>query len=106
MVIFMAGTLFAARNGRFLIPDGSGHLLGDARGHPDGGARLLLAVDARRHADEFGEAGAEGAERGAADLEADFGDAEVAATQQRHGALDAPRHEVAVRRLAVGPAEL
>jgi hypothetical protein len=39
-------------------------------------------------------------------LEADLGDAEVAATQQRHRALDAPCHEVAVRRLAEGEPEL
>jgi hypothetical protein len=45
-------------------------------------------------------------ERRAADLEADLGDAEIAPTQQRHRALDAPRHQVAVRRLPVGAAEL
>ena len=63
-------------------------------------------VGAGRHADQLGEAGAEGAQRRAADREADLGDAEVAAAQQRHRALDAPRHQVAVRRLAVGELEL
>jgi len=36
----------------------------------------------------------------------DLGDAQVTATQQRHRALDAPRHQVGVRRLAVGDLEL
>jgi hypothetical protein len=66
----------------------------------------LVPVDAGRHADQLGEPAREGAKRRAADLEADLGDAEVAATQQRHGALDAPRHHVAVRRLAEGEPEL
>jgi hypothetical protein len=34
MVMSMALTLAAARNSGFLIPDRSGHLLGDARRHP------------------------------------------------------------------------
>src|SRR5439155_25172190 len=55
---------------------------------------------------ELGEASAEGAQRRAADGETDLGDAEIATTQQRHRALDAPRHQVAVRRLAVGEPEL
>ena len=46
-------------------------------------ARRPAPVDAGRHADRFGEAGAEGAQRRAADLETDLGYAEVAATQQR-----------------------
>ena len=68
--------------------------------------RGVLPVGARRHADQFGEATAEGAKRGATDLETDLGDAQVATTQQRHRALDASRHEVAVRRLSVGEPEL
>src|SRR5205807_8892525 len=56
--------------------------------------------------DQVGEARAERAQRRAADRETDLGDAEVATTQQRHRALDAPRHQVAVRRLAVGEPEL
>ena len=91
---------------RFSIPDRSRDLLGHARRHARRRARRLLPVDAGRHADQLGEAGAERAQRRAADLEADLGDAEVAATQQRHRPLDAPRHEVAVRRLAVGQPEL
>src|SRR5664280_1215497 len=59
-----------------------------------------------RHTDQFGEASAEGAQRRAADREADLGDAEVATTQQRHRALDAPRHQIGVRLLAVGEPEL
>jgi sarcosine oxidase gamma subunit len=50
----------------------------------------------------LGEATAEGAQRRAADRETDLGEAEVATTQQRHRALDTPRHQAAVRRLAVG----
>ena len=75
-------------------------------GIPAVAPRRLAPVDAGRHADQLGEAGAEGAQRRAADREADLGDAEVAAPQQRHRALDAPRHQVAVRRLAVGQPEL
>src|SRR5206468_5127305 len=54
---------------------------------------------------QLGESGAERAQRRAADLEADLGDAEVATTEQRHRALDAPRHQVGVRGLAVGEPE-
>ena len=97
---------YGSRGGRFSIPDRSGHLFRHAGRHPRRRARRLLPVDAGRHPDQLGEAGAEGAERRAADLEADVGDAEVAATQQRHRALDAPRHQVGVRRLAVGEPEL
>ena len=83
----------------------SGHLLDLA------GRHLLLGlrrppVGARRDAHQLGEPGAEGAQRLAADLEAHLGDAEVAAAQQRHRALDASGHQVAVRRLPVGLAEL
>ena len=91
---------------RFSIPDRSGHLFGHARRHPRRRARRVAPVGAGRHADQFGEAGAEGAQRRAADRETDLGDAEVAAAQQRHRSLDAPRHQIAVRRLAVGEAEL
>ena len=91
---------------RFSIPDRSGHLLGHARRHPRRRARGLAPVGAGRHADQLGEARAERAQRRAADREADLGDAEVAAPQQRHRPLDAPRHQVAVRRLAVGEPEL
>ena len=75
-------------------------------GIPAVAPRRLAPVGAGRHADQLGEAGAERAQRRAADREADLGDAEVAAPQQRHRALDAPRHQVAVRRLAVGEPEL
>ena len=42
----------------------------------------------------------------AADLETDLGDAEISAAQQRHRPLDPPRHQVSIRRLSVGQAEL
>src|SRR6266545_4173631 len=106
MVMSMAVMLGAARGRRFSIPDRSGHLFRHARRHPRRRARRLAPVDAGRHADQLGEAAAEGAQRRAADREADLGDAEVATAQQRHRALDAPRHQVAVRRLAVGEPEL
>jgi hypothetical protein len=51
-------------------------------------------VDAGRHTDQGGEATADDAQRRVADRETDFGDAEVATTQQRHRALDAPSHQV------------
>ena len=91
---------------RFSIPDRSGHLFRDARRHPRRRARRVAPIDAGRHTDQLGEASAEGAQRRAADRETDLGDAEVATTQQRHRALDAPRHQVGVRRLAVGEPEL
>src|SRR4051794_34149888 len=102
MVMSMAATLVAGGHRRFSIPDRPGHLLGHARRHPGHRARGFAPVRAGRHADQLGEAAAEGAQRRAPDLEADLGDAEVAATQQRHRALDAPRYQVAVRRFPVG----
>src|SRR5450755_567642 len=106
MVMSIALTLVAARDRRFSIPDRSGHLFRHARRHPRRRASWLAPVGAGRHADQFGEASAEGAQRRAANRETDLGDAEVATTQQRHRALDPPRHQVAVRRLAVGEPEL
>src|SRR5919106_3932958 len=102
----MTVTLAATRYRRFSIPDRSGDLFRHARRHPGRRAHRLAPVGAGRHTDQLGEASAEGPERRAADLEADLGDAEVATAQQRHRALDAPRHEVAVRRLAVREPEL
>src|SRR5438132_973845 len=72
----------------------------------DLGGAGLAPVGAGRHAGQFGEASAEGAQRRAADRETDLGDAEIAPAQQRHRALDLPRHQVAVRRFAVGEPEL
>src|SRR5438309_6854221 len=106
MVMSIAVTLAATRYRRFSIPDRSGHLLRHARRHTHRRTRRLVPVGAGRHADQLGEARAECSERRAADRETDLGDAEVAATQQRHRTLDAPRHEVAVRRLAVRAPEL
>src|SRR5258706_9069809 len=106
MVMSMAVTLAAARGRRFSIPDRSGHLFRHAGRHSRRRARRLVPIDAGRHTDQLGEATAEGAERRAADREADLGDAEVATTQQRHRALDAPRHHRGVRRFAEGEPEL
>ena len=91
---------------RFSIPDGSRHLLCDARRQFRRLASDLAAVCTRRDADQLGEASAEGAEGGAADGETDLGDGEVASPQQRHRAFDAPGHEVGVGRLPVGEPEL
>src|SRR5215211_8260942 len=103
MVMSMAGTIDAARYPRFSIPDRFGHLFGHARRHPRRRARRLVPVGAGRHTDQLGEASAKGAQGRAADLETHLGDAEspysYLMTQERHRALDAPRHEIAVRRL-------
>src|SRR5271169_143564 len=106
MVMSMAVTLAGLGDRRFSIPDRSGHLFCHARRDPRRRARRVAPVGAGRHTDQLSEATAEGAQRRAADRETDLGDAEVATTEQRHRALDAPRHEVAVRRLAVGEPEL
>src|SRR5215813_1768497 len=51
------------------------------------------------------EAAGERANRAEADGHADFGDRAVRVAQQRRGALEAPRKQVRVRRLAKGAAE-
>src|SRR5271155_4812113 len=104
--MFMAVTLGDLGDPRFSIPDRFGHLFRHTRRHPRRRASALAPVGARRHADQFGEASAEGAQRRVADCDTDLGDAEVATTQQRHRALDAPRHQIAVRRIAVCEPEL
>src|SRR5215470_16047574 len=101
-----SGVCRAPNSRCFSIPDRSGHLFGHARRHPRRGARLVAPVGAGRHPDQLGETSAEGAQRRAAHRETDLGDAEVATAQQRHRALDAPRHQVPIRRLAVGGPEL
>jgi hypothetical protein len=106
MVMSMAVIIGAAPYPRFSIPDRSAHLFRHARRHPLSRARRLAPIDAGRHTNQLAEASAEGAKRRAADREADLGDAQVATTQQRHRALDAPRHQVGVGRLAVGAPEL
>jgi len=93
-------------SGCFSIPDRSGHLFRHARRHPRRSARLVVPVGAGRHTDQLGETRAEGAQRRAAHREADLGDTEVATAQKRHGAFDAPGHQVPLRRLAVGEPEL
>src|SRR5947207_14372606 len=106
MVMFMAARLVRLGDPRFSIPDRSRNLFGHTGWNPVHRARRLVRVRARRHTDEFGEAGAEGAQRRAADRETDICDAEAATAQQRHRALDAPSHQVAVRRLTVREPEL
>jgi hypothetical protein len=59
----------------FSIPDRSGDLFRHARWYPRHRARLVAPVGAGRHAHQFGEARAEGAQRRAADRETDLGDA-------------------------------
>src|SRR4051794_11901969 len=106
MVMSMPITLNVAPELSFSIPDGSGDLFRHARRYPRRGLGRIAPVGAGWHADQLGEAGAEGPEGGTADLEAHLGDAEVAPTEQRHGPLDASGHQVRVRRLAVGQPEL
>src|SRR6266508_2717486 len=77
--------LGAARYWRYSIPDRSGHLFRHARRHPRRRARPVVPVGAGRHADQAGEATAEGAQRRAADRETDLADAEVATTAVRVG---------------------
>ncbi len=77
-----------------------------ARRQAGRGVRRLAAIDAGRHPDQFREPGAEGPERREPDGEADVGDVQVAAPQERHRSFDAAGHEVAVRGLAVGLLEL
>src|SRR5947209_7031137 len=102
----MAVTLTAGTRLRFSIPDWSRDALGHARRHPEALPAGLAPVGARGDPDELGEARAEGAERRAADFEADLRHAQLAGAQQRHRALDPAGHQVAVGRLAVGRAEL
>ena len=106
MVMSMAVMLGVARQWRFSIPDRSGHLLRHARRHPRRRTCRSAPIDAGRHTDKLGEAGAEGAQRRATDRETDLRDIEIATTQQRHRPLDPPRHQIGVRRLAVGGPEL
>src|SRR5215469_1406097 len=88
--------------GRFSIPDRSQRRPQQACGERLGPRVVPSPIGARALADELGEAGAEGPQRRAADLEADLGDREVPPPQQGHGPLDAPGHQVAVRGLPVG----
>src|ERR1700689_478300 len=105
-VTSMYATLASRRGNGFSDPAGSGQFLGHSAG--DGGQRAVIAVAVRGRglARQLREAGAERPERGAADGQADLGDRLVAPAQQRLDPLDAPRHQVRVRGLAVGGAEL
>jgi hypothetical protein len=102
----MAVTLAAARGRRFSISDRVWSPV-SPRTTTSPPSPAPPGADRRRgHPDQLGEATAEAAQRGTADREAGLGDAAVATAQQRHRALDASGHQVAVRRLVVGQAEL
>src|SRR5581483_10927890 len=102
----MLSTLAGGGGERFFDParsaDGSRQVLRDAAGHARKRAVVGAAVGGRRRADELREARAERAERRAADREADLGDRQVAAAQQKLRPLDPAGHQVGVGRLAVG----
>src|SRR5436309_318462 len=104
--MFMTGTLRRRTDLRFSVPARPRHEFGPASW--DGPELRVVSgpVGARALPDQFGEAGAERTERGTADGHAHVGDAQVAAAQEGLGALDPAGHQVAVRRLAVGGAEL
>src|SRR5215217_38731 len=102
----MAVRLVVTRDHRFSIPDRSRNLLRDARRDPRHLSGGFEPVRARRDADQLREASAERPERRAADRETHLGGARIVAEQKRHRSFDPARHEVAVRRLAVGEAEL
>src|SRR6266480_2890457 len=67
--------------------------------------RAAGAIVRRRHADDFAERPAEGAEAVEADVEADVGDAAPGLAQHEHRALDAPALQIAMRSLAERGAE-
>src|SRR5919204_5313815 len=71
-----------------------------------GGGRKGGAVRGRGLPVGAREAGGEGADAPQPDGEADVGDRAVGGTEQRGRPLEAPREQIAVRRLAEGAAEL
>ncbi len=89
-IMFPAGSiaqsLASAGGGCFSIPDRSQSYSRQAGGKRFRPRVIARPVRAGGLPDELGEARAEGAQRGAADLRND----EVAAPQQGHGPLDAP----------------
>src|SRR5207253_7233738 len=87
-----------ARRDCFSISDGPKVQASEAG--RDGGDVVVAAppVGAWARPHQLGEARAEGTERCTSDLEADLRHRQVAAPQKRLGALDAPRHEVAIWR--------
>src|SRR4029077_11744670 len=97
ILISMSPTLRRPAGLRFFDPARSGPVFGDARGDHRGGVVAPGPVGAWRLPDDLGEPGAERSERGTADLHAHVGHGKVAAAQQRHGPLDPPGHQVAVR---------
>ena len=107
MVIFMEPTLGLAdelRASRFLtgLRDPHRHT---RRNHVDP-LRGPLSVGRRRHADEFGESGAESAQRREPDGVAHVGHRSFAVPQERHRPFNPPGHQVAVGRLAESFSEL
>src|SRR5439155_10187523 len=104
-VRFMRVTLGPARRGCLSISDRSQVQAGEAG--RDGGDFVVVAppVGAWARPHQLGEARAEGPEGCTSDRKADFRHRHVAAPQERLGALDAPGHEVAIRRFPKGLAE-
>src|SRR2546430_1125326 len=104
--MFMTGTLRGRADLCFSDPARPGDEFGPAA--RDGGEGRVVArrVGARALPHQFGEAGAERAEGSGADGHAHVGDTQVAPAQEGLRALDPPGHQVVVRRLAVGGAEL
>ena len=104
MVMSMAVRLAAARGRRFSIPDRVWSLVSPrtATSLPSPAPPAPMAPG---HPDQLGEATAEAASE-AQPTGKQASEAAVATTQQRDRALDASGHQVAVRRLAVGQAEL
>src|SRR3954469_19986716 len=104
----MAEWVIASNMGATLSAIGSGCFSETARSHPlhheTAGnrrrARRAAAVLRGRLADDRPERPAERAQAAEADVERDLGHARVRLAQQRHGPLDAPPLQVAVRRLA------
>src|SRR5690625_1507659 len=81
----------------FSIPDRSQRVLDQNRRQAVLSGDDAVTVGPRRDAHEFAEAGAEGAQGGEADGEADLRDREIAAADERHGPFDSAGHEKGVR---------
>src|SRR5256885_5491992 len=104
--MFMTGTLRGRADLCFSDPARPGDEFGQAAGDGGGGRVVARRVGAGAPPHQFGEAGAERAEGGGADGHAHVGDTQVTPAQEGLRALDPPGHQVVVRRLAVGGAEL
>src|SRR4051794_33539750 len=109
----MAEWVIASNMGATLSPIGPGCFSETARSHPlhheaagdRRRARRGAAVLGGRLANDRPKGPAERAQAAEADVERDLGHARVGLAQQRHGPLDAPPLQVAVRGLAERRAE-